>query len=45
MAGCSYFEHDEATLLRIEVPSDELEVLRQAADEEVRPKAEKQPES
>ena len=33
MAGYSYFDYDQMTLLRIEVHSDELELLNQAAEE------------
>jgi len=32
MAGYSYFDYDQMTLLRVEVHSDELELLQQAAD-------------
>ena len=32
MAGYSYFSYDQMTLLGIEVHSDELELLQQAAD-------------
>ena len=32
MAGYSYFDYDQMTLLGIEVHSDELELLQQAAD-------------
>ena len=33
MAGYSYFDYDQMTLLGIEVHSDELELLQQAAAE------------
>lgn len=33
MAGYSYFDYDQMTLLGIEVHSDELELLNQAAEE------------
>ncbi len=33
MAGYSYFNYDQMTLLEVEVHSDELELLKQAADE------------
>jgi len=33
MAGYSYFDYDQMTLLGIEVHSDELELLQKAADE------------
>ena len=33
MAGYSYFNYDQMTLLEIEVHSDELELLQKAADE------------
>ena len=33
MAGYSYFDYDQMTLFGIEVHSDELELLQQAADE------------
>ena len=32
MVGYSYFDYDQMTLLGIEVHSDELELLQQAAD-------------
>jgi len=33
MAGYSYFNYDQMTLLEVEVVSLELELLKQAADE------------
>jgi len=33
MAGYSYFDYDQMTLLGIEVHSDELELLQKAAEE------------
>ena len=33
MAGYSYFDYDQMTLLGIEVHSDELELLNQTAEE------------
>lgn len=38
MAGYSYFDYDQMTLLGIEVHSDELELLQQAMEKEVEPK-------